>query len=100
RSGPGDTSLSLLRAFPAAIVKLDKSFVDGIEIDDGDAAACDARQAVARAVIQLAGALRLGAGAGGIETAARAARLRELAYTLGQGSHLARPMPAADMSRL
>ena len=33
--GTGESSLSLLRAFPAAIVKLDKSFVDGIEIDDG-----------------------------------------------------------------
>ena len=31
--GTGESSLSLLRAFPAAIVKLDKSFVDGIEID-------------------------------------------------------------------
>ena len=32
--GTGESSLSLLRAFPAAIVKLDKSFVDGIEIDE------------------------------------------------------------------
>jgi EAL domain-containing protein (putative c-di-GMP-specific phosphodiesterase class I) len=95
--GTGESSLSLLRAFPAAIVKLDKSFVDGIEIDDSDA---DARQAVARAVIQLAGALRLDAVAEGIENAEQAARLRELGYTLGQGYHLARPMPAEDMSRL
>jgi EAL domain-containing protein (putative c-di-GMP-specific phosphodiesterase class I) len=29
--GTGESSLSLLRAFPASIVKLDKSFVDGIE---------------------------------------------------------------------
>jgi diguanylate cyclase (GGDEF)-like protein len=36
--GTGESSLSLLRAFPAAIVKLDKSFVDGIEIDDGQPA--------------------------------------------------------------
>src|SRR3712207_84148 len=56
--GTGESSLSLLRSFPAAIVKLDKSFVDGIEIEDGNAAASEARQAVARAVIQLAGALR------------------------------------------
>jgi diguanylate cyclase len=98
--GTGESSLSLLRAFPAAIVKLDKSFVDGIEIDDGDAAACDARQAVARAVIQLSGALRLDAVAEGIENAEQADRLRELGYTLGQGYHLARPMPAGDMTRL
>jgi EAL domain-containing protein (putative c-di-GMP-specific phosphodiesterase class I) len=98
--GTGESSLSLLRSFPAAIVKLDKSFVDGIEIEDGDAAAIEARQAVARAVVQLAGALRLDTVAEGIENAAQARRLRELGYTLGQGYHLARPMPAAEMTRL
>jgi diguanylate cyclase len=98
--GTGESSLSLLRSFPAAIVKLDKSFVDGIEIDEGGPAARDARQAVARAVIQLAGALRLDTVAEGIENAEQAARLRELGYTLGQGYHLARPMPAEDMTKL
>jgi diguanylate cyclase len=98
--GTGESSLSLLRSFPAAIVKLDKSFVDGIEIDDGNAAASSARQAVARAVIQLAGALGLDTVAEGIENAEQARVLRELGYTLGQGYHLARPMPAADMSVL
>ncbi|MCA2217772.1 putative bifunctional diguanylate cyclase/phosphodiesterase [Jidongwangia harbinensis] len=98
--GTGESSLSLLRSFPAAVVKLDKSFVDGIEIDDGDPAACDARQAVARAVIQLADALRLEAVAEGVENGAQAAKLRELGYVLGQGYHLARPMPAADLTRL
>jgi EAL domain-containing protein (putative c-di-GMP-specific phosphodiesterase class I) len=98
--GTGESSLSLLRSFPAAVVKLDKSFVDGIEIDDGDPAACDARQAVARAVIQLADALRLDAVAEGVENAEQVAKLLELGYTLGQGYHLARPMPAADMTRM
>jgi diguanylate cyclase len=98
--GTGESSLSLLRSFPAAIVKLDKSFVDGIEIDDGDPAARDAREAVARAVIQLAGALRLDAVAEGVANAAQARRLRELGYTLGQGYHLARPMCADDMTKL
>jgi diguanylate cyclase (GGDEF)-like protein len=98
--GTGESSLSLLRSFPAAIVKLDKSFVDNIEIDDGDPAARDAREAVARAVIQLAGALRLDTVAEGIENAEQAGRLRELGYTLGQGYHLARPMCADDMTQL
>jgi diguanylate cyclase len=98
--GTGESSLSLLRAFPVAIVKLDKSFVDGIEIEDGDPAAADARQAVARAVSQLAGALRLDTVAEGIENAGQVARLRELGYTLGQGYHLARPMPAEQMRKL
>jgi diguanylate cyclase (GGDEF)-like protein len=98
--GTGESSLSLLRSFPAAIVKLDKSFVDGIEIDDGDPAAREAREAVARAVVQLAGALGLDTVAEGIENADQARRLRELGYTVGQGHYLGRPMPAGDMSRL
>ncbi|MFG1607672.1 putative bifunctional diguanylate cyclase/phosphodiesterase [Actinoplanes sp. NPDC049265] len=98
--GTGESSLSLLRAFPASIVKLDKSFVDGIEVDDGDPAAADARQAVARAVSQLAGALRLDTVAEGIENAGQVAKLRELGYTLGQGYHLAKPMPPEQMRKL
>jgi diguanylate cyclase len=96
--GTGESSLSLLRAFPAAIIKLDKSFVDGIEIDDGQPAA--ARQAVARAVIQLSRAFSLDAVAEGVESAEQAAALRELGYSLGQGYHLAEPMTADGVSHL
>jgi diguanylate cyclase (GGDEF)-like protein len=95
--GTGESSLSLLTAFPAAIVKLDRSFVDGIEIDDPD---CVARQAVARAVIQLARALGRDTVAEGIENQAQADRLRELGYIHGQGYHLGRPMSAVDMTKL
>jgi EAL domain-containing protein (putative c-di-GMP-specific phosphodiesterase class I) len=98
--GTGESSLSLLRAFPAAIVKLDKSFVDGVEIDDGRPAAANARQAVARAVIQLARAFGLDAVAEGVESAEQAAVLRELGYGLGQGYHFARPMTAEGVSHL
>jgi diguanylate cyclase (GGDEF)-like protein len=98
--GTGESSLSLLRAFPAAIVKLDRSFVEGIEIDDGDPAAADARRAVARAVIQLVRSLAIEAVAEGVENAEQAAVLRDLGYTLGQGYHLAQPMTAEGMARL
>jgi diguanylate cyclase len=98
--GTGESSLSLLRAFPAAIVKLDRSFVEGIEIDDGDPAASDARRAVARAVIQLVRSLALEAVAEGVENAEQATVLRDLGYTLGQGYHLAQPMTADGVARL
>ena len=96
--GTGESSLSLLRAVPAAIVKLDRSFVDGIESEDESPARTG--QAVARAVIQLADALGLDAVAEGIENAGQAAVLRELGYALGQGYHLAEPMTAEGMSSL
>jgi diguanylate cyclase (GGDEF)-like protein len=98
--GTGESSLSLLRAFPAAILKLDKSFVDGIEIDDGQPAAADARQAVARAVIQLAHALGLDTVAEGIESPEQVAALLDLGYTVGQGFYLGEPMTADGVSRL
>ncbi|GIM96085.1 hypothetical protein Ato02nite_078780 [Paractinoplanes toevensis] len=98
--GTGESSLSLLRAFPASIVKLDKSFVDGIELDEDGTPEATARQAVARAVIQMAGALGLDTVAEGIENQVQADRLIGLGYTLGQGYHLARPMPADDLTRL
>ncbi|MBU2668460.1 bifunctional diguanylate cyclase/phosphodiesterase [Actinoplanes bogorensis] len=98
--GTGESSLSLLRAFPASIIKLDKSFVDGIELDEPGTPEADARQAVAHAVAQLAGALGLDTVAEGIECQEQADRLLRLGYTLGQGYHLARPMPAERMTEM
>jgi EAL domain-containing protein (putative c-di-GMP-specific phosphodiesterase class I) len=74
--------------------------VEGIEIDDGDPAASDARRAVARAVIQLVRSLSLEAVAEGVENAEQASVLRDLGYTLGQGYHLAQPMTADGVARL
>jgi EAL domain-containing protein (putative c-di-GMP-specific phosphodiesterase class I) len=96
--GTGESSLSLLRAFPAAVVKLDKSFVDHIELDEPDSAAANARQAVARAVVQLADALGLDTVAEGIENQEQADRLLKLGYTVGQGYHLGRPVSADEFT--
>jgi diguanylate cyclase len=98
--GTGESSLSLLRAFPASIVKLDKSFVDGIELDEPDTPEAAARQAVARAVIQMAGALDLDTVAEGIENEEQAERLRRLGYSLGQGFHLAEPMSPEQVTSM
>ena len=93
--GTGQSSLSLLRAFPVDVLKLDKSFVDGI---------CDGedrgRLAVAAAVAQLAEYLDLYAVAEGIETAAQLERLRAMGYRLGQGYFMARPLPPEELAAL
>ena len=97
--GTGESSLSLLRAFPAAIVKLDKSFVDGIEIDDGQPAA--ARPAGGGPRGDPAGPrARPGHRRRGGRERRAGRRLRELGYSLGQGYHLARPMTADEMDQL
>jgi diguanylate cyclase (GGDEF)-like protein len=89
--GTGQSSLSLLRAFPVDVLKLDKSFVDGIA-DGGDRG----RLAVAAAVAQLVEYLQLKAVAEGIESQAQLERLRDMGYRYGQGYFMAKPLPPAD----
>ncbi|WP_306214292.1 putative bifunctional diguanylate cyclase/phosphodiesterase [Actinoplanes sp. RD1] len=93
--GTGQSSLSLVRAFPVDVLKLDKSFVDGIceGADKG-------RLAVAAAVAQLAEYLDMYTVAEGIEDAAQLDRLRRMGYRLGQGYHLAKPLPPDEMAAL
>ncbi|GAB2603093.1 hypothetical protein Aab01nite_84930 [Paractinoplanes abujensis] len=93
--GTGSSSLSLLRAFPVDVLKLDKSFVDGITegADRG-------RLAVAAAVAQLAEYLQLSAVAEGIESESQLIRLREMGYRLGQGFFMSKPLPAEEAGAL
>jgi diguanylate cyclase len=93
--GTGHSSLSLLRAFPVDVLKLDKSFVDGIA--DGEDRG---RLAVAAAVAQLAEYLQLSAVAEGIESEAQLERLRDMGYRLGQGFFMAKPLPADEAGAL
>jgi diguanylate cyclase (GGDEF)-like protein len=93
--GTGQSSLSLLRAFPVDVLKLDKSFVDGIA--DGEDRG---RLAVAAAVAQLAEYLQLSAVAEGIESEAQLERLRAMGYRLGQGFFMAKPLPADQAGAL
>ncbi|MBU2669228.1 EAL domain-containing protein [Actinoplanes bogorensis] len=93
--GTGSSSLSLLRAFPVDVLKLDKSFVDGIA--DGEDRG---RLAVAAAVAQLAEYLQLSAVAEGIESEAQLERLRSMGYRLGQGFFMSKPLPADEAGAL
>ena len=93
--GTGQSSLSLLRAFPVDVLKLDKSFVDGIA--DGEDRG---RLAVAAAVAQLAEYLQLSAVAEGIESEQQLDRLREMGYRLGQGFFMSKPLPADQAGML
>jgi diguanylate cyclase (GGDEF)-like protein len=91
--GTGYSSLSYLRRFPIDVVKIDKTFIDGIT--DGPEAS-----ALARAIINLGQTLHLRTVAEGIEQAAQYAELRELGCDLGQGYHFARPLPAEGICDL
>jgi EAL domain-containing protein (putative c-di-GMP-specific phosphodiesterase class I) len=90
--GTGYSSLAFLKRFPVDVLKIDKSFVDGLGAEPDDTA-------VAQAVISLARSLRLEVVAEGVETDLQLQCLTELAGAGGfiaQGYYFARPMPAAE----
>jgi diguanylate cyclase (GGDEF)-like protein/PAS domain S-box-containing protein len=85
--GTGFSNLSYLKNLPVDAVKIDQSFIRGIDNDASDVA-------IVASVIAVARQLRLDTIAEGIETAAHAERLRELGCKYGQGYYFSRPMPA------
>ena len=88
--GTGHSSLALLRSCPIDVLKVDKSFVDGVTGSSEDSA-------IARFVIQITNGLQLEAVAEGVETASQAASLLALGYQLAQGYHFARPVRASEV---
>jgi EAL domain-containing protein (putative c-di-GMP-specific phosphodiesterase class I) len=91
--GTGFSSLGQLRRFPIDVIKVDRSFVQGMEHDAKDAA-------IAANLVSLAHALGLVAVAEGIESEGQLASLRELDCDLAQGFLFARPVPVDQMSDL
>jgi EAL domain-containing protein (putative c-di-GMP-specific phosphodiesterase class I) len=89
--GTGYSSLQYLKRFPIDILKIAKSFVDGLGGARDDAA-------LARAIVDVANSFQMQVVAEGIENAPQAARLLELGCPLGQGFHFARPMEAAAIA--
>ncbi|MEU4421772.1 bifunctional diguanylate cyclase/phosphodiesterase [Actinoplanes sp. NPDC024001] len=86
--GTGHSSLRLLQTVPVDILKVDKSFVDGIT-GTGE------QRVIAEALIHVSRGLGLTAVAEGVETAEQAAILHHLGYRLLQGYHFGRPADAA-----
>ncbi len=85
--GTGYSSLGYLERFPVDILKIDKTFIDGVGEPGG-------RPVLARAILQLGRALGLQVVAEGIERREQVVALRRLGCTRGQGYLFARPVPA------
>ena len=91
--GTGYSSLSYLQRFPVAVLKIDKSFTDGIGRNSHDAA-------IVRTIVALAGTLHLSAVAEGVELAEQHEALVEAGCELGQGFHFARPVDPEELERM
>lgn len=91
--GTGFASLTHLLDFPVDIIKIDRSFIGGIE--------AGARSSViVEALVGIANRLRVKIVAEGIETSEQFARLRAMGCDLGQGYLFSRAVAAEDVPDL
>jgi len=89
--GTGYSSLAYLRRLPLQTLKIDRSFVMGMDRDDNAAV-------IVRAIVDLAHNLGLRVVAEGIESGAVWERLDELRCDEGQGFWIGRPVPPDELA--
>ena len=89
--GTGYSSLSYLQRFPVDVVKIDQTFISGLDHRDRQ----QQSHAIVAAVIDLAHTLGLVVVAEGVETGPQLHRLRRLGCDLAQGYLLSPPRPPA-----
>lgn len=87
--GTGYSSISCLRDMPIDILKLDKSFLNGIEHDERS-------RNIAKSIVSLAKSLDLVVIIEGVESKEQAELMKQFGCDLVQGFYFARPMPAKN----
>lgn len=87
--GTGYSALSYLKNYPFDTLKIDKSFVQDVIMQPGDAS-------LVKAIITMAHSLELQVVAEGVENAEQQAFLQQLQCDFAQGYYFSRPAPDAD----
>lgn len=88
--GTGYSSLTYLKCLPAAVLKIDRTFVRDM-LDDPD------DRAILKGVLGMASAFRRKVIAEGVERVEHGELLLQLGCELAQGYVIARPMAASDL---
>ncbi len=91
--GTGYSSLSMLKRFPIKVLKIDRSFVDGLPGDANDLA-------IVNTILSLADNLGLVTTAEGVESQQQREALVKVGCPTAQGYLFARPQPAQDFEQL
>jgi len=91
--GTGYSSLAYLNRFPLDALKIDRSFVDALGVEQE-------RTAIVEAIIGMARALSLDVIAEGVENDAQVSELRRLDCDFAQGHLFSRALPAEKITRL
>jgi diguanylate cyclase (GGDEF)-like protein/PAS domain S-box-containing protein len=91
--GTGYSSLAYLRRFPVDTLKIDRSFVERLGLQNDDSA-------LANTIVQLGQSLGMSTVAEGIEEYGQLAALRAMGCTFAQGFYFSRPVPAGEAGRL
>ena len=84
--GTGYSSLSYLRRFPIDVLKIDRSFIDDLDGDDGRT------RSLVRSFVDLGDALGLSVVAEGIETREQLLALQQIGCESGQGFLFSKPV--------
>ena len=91
--GTGYSSLGYLTRLPLDVLKIDRSFVDGLGTEQRDTA-------ITEAVVAMSRALSLEVVAEGVETELQASELVRLGCDLAQGFYFSRPVSPREISQL
>jgi diguanylate cyclase (GGDEF)-like protein len=91
--GTGYSSLAHLKRFPLDVLKIDRFFVEDIQLDP-------VNEALVNSILALCKGLNLGTVAEGVESWSQLESLRKLGCPVAQGYLISRPVPAENIATL
>ena len=92
--GTGYSSLSYLQRLPISTLKIDRSFINDLVLDDGSAGS----EPLVKAIIAMAKSMAFEVVAEGVETIPQHRHLQTLDCDVIQGYLISRPLPAAEFA--